>query len=527
MKTNLPITTVEHVLDPKRPIVSKTDLKGMISYVNPAFVEISGFTREELLGQPHNMVRHPEMPPEAFADMWHTLKADLPWRGLVKNRCKNGDFYWVEAYVTPLFEDGRKVGYRSVRNLPQAAEVREAERLYAAIRNRQATLPPTRYPARISMRIRIGLLAVLPLLLVAAASQAGLNVWLAAALGALLAGGLGVWCWQGLQRPVTAIRQALQQLSEGNFRCDIDTRASAEFTELLIGMTSMQVGLRAVIADVVSGAEQIRAQSGSALRGVGEVVESGHKQSDGIASVAAALEQLSASVREIHEATERSTQHAAGTQLLVEQGQGAMQATLGVTEALVPTVQDAQQRMTQLGDDVNAVNQITQIIKDIADQTNLLALNAAIEAARAGEAGRGFAVVADEVRKLAERTTQSTVEISSTTNRIIEQTSAALSAMALTSAKVEESNRLTRVSNTAFEEIRQAAEVVSSSARDVTVMLGQQRQASQEVAQTMEHLSAFTESNAHSMVQTDYAVSDLQQAAEEMRTLVSHFERSL
>ncbi|MBL8507661.1 MAG: PAS domain-containing protein [Chitinimonas sp.] len=165
MRKNLPVTEVEHHLDPKRPVVTKTDLKGIIRYVNPAFIEISGFQKDELLGSSHNLVRHPDMPPEAFADMWRTLQSDLPWRGLVKNRCKNGDYYWVEAYATPLYEQGQKVGYMSVRNRPDAAEVRRTDALYRAINQKQQAFPATRAPRRIPMAARMLALALVPALL--------------------------------------------------------------------------------------------------------------------------------------------------------------------------------------------------------------------------------------------------------------------------------------------------------------------------------------------------------------------------
>lgn len=108
MRNNLPVTQNEVFLDSKHPIVTKTDLKGIITYANSSFLEISGFSTEELIGKSHNIVRHPDMPPEAFDDLWHIIKTNESWKGIVKNRTKNGDFYWVEAHVTPIFEDGKK-----------------------------------------------------------------------------------------------------------------------------------------------------------------------------------------------------------------------------------------------------------------------------------------------------------------------------------------------------------------------------------------------------------------------------------
>ncbi len=131
MKTNLPITHREVVMDEGTTIVSKTDLRGIITYVNADFVAISGFTESELLGQSHNIVRHPEMPAAAFADLWQTLKRGKPWNGLVKNRCKNGDHYWVNAHVAPVEQDGKVVGYTSMRTRPTRQQIDAASALYA------------------------------------------------------------------------------------------------------------------------------------------------------------------------------------------------------------------------------------------------------------------------------------------------------------------------------------------------------------------------------------------------------------
>jgi len=134
MKNNQPITRREVLMDDGVTIVTKTDLRGCITYVNPDFIAISGFSEAELLGQNHNIVRHPEMPVEAFADMWATLKQGKPWNGIVKNRCKNGDFYWVNAHVAPIDDNGKVVGYTSMRTKPTRQQVEVAETLYRQFR---------------------------------------------------------------------------------------------------------------------------------------------------------------------------------------------------------------------------------------------------------------------------------------------------------------------------------------------------------------------------------------------------------
>ena len=133
MKINLPVSQREVAVGARANILSTTDLKGVITYVNPDFIAISGFEEDELLGRSHNLVRHPDMPPAAFADLWRTLKAGRSWMGLVKNRCKNGDHYWVSAFATPVIRDGAVVEYQSVRSQAGAQRVARAEPLYAEL----------------------------------------------------------------------------------------------------------------------------------------------------------------------------------------------------------------------------------------------------------------------------------------------------------------------------------------------------------------------------------------------------------
>ncbi|CAG1000547.1 partial Aerotaxis receptor, partial [Rhodocyclaceae bacterium] len=137
MRINQPVTQNEVLLDDATLIVSKTDLKGRITYVNKDFLTISGFTEAELLGEPHNIVRHPDMPPEAFQDLWDTLKEGRPWVGYVKNRCKSGDYYWVEAHAAPIWEGNQVVGYMSVRRKPARDKVEAAEGAYRLFRERK------------------------------------------------------------------------------------------------------------------------------------------------------------------------------------------------------------------------------------------------------------------------------------------------------------------------------------------------------------------------------------------------------
>lgn len=125
------MSDIEYKVPLHTAIVSKTDLSGMITYANDAFITISGFSREELIGKPHNIVRHPDMPAAAFADLWATVEQNKPWRGIVKNRTKDGGFYWVQATIVPIRKAGKVVGYMSVRYAASDEQIEQAARLYA------------------------------------------------------------------------------------------------------------------------------------------------------------------------------------------------------------------------------------------------------------------------------------------------------------------------------------------------------------------------------------------------------------
>ena len=139
MKINMPVTDKEIIFDDTQFMLTKTDPKGVITYANQDCIDVSGFSESELVGSSHNMVRHPDMPVEAFADMWRDLKAGKPWTGMVKNRTKNGDFYWVQANAAPIFDNGVVTGFLSVRRKPSRQQVEAATAAYRLFKEGRAS----------------------------------------------------------------------------------------------------------------------------------------------------------------------------------------------------------------------------------------------------------------------------------------------------------------------------------------------------------------------------------------------------
>ncbi len=172
MKINQPVTQQEKPFPSGKYLVSKTDMKGIITYANDAFIELSGFSADELMGKNHNIVRHPDMPPAAFQYLWDTIKDGRPWRGVVKNRAKSGDHYWVDAFVVPVRENDQAVGYMSVRSEPSRAQIKAAEALYAELNRSKATIDAKgSWAKRISLRARLmAVMAFMALMIVGGAT---------------------------------------------------------------------------------------------------------------------------------------------------------------------------------------------------------------------------------------------------------------------------------------------------------------------------------------------------------------------
>jgi PAS domain S-box-containing protein len=143
MKVNMSVTNQEIQMEKEAVLVTRTDLAGIITYANDEFVNISGFTRGELIGANHNIVRHPDMPPVAFEDLWMMLKALRPWQGIVKNRTKSGAYYWSETTVRPIFKNGKVHEYLSVRCAPSREQIEQAEQLHKLLNAKQTIIRPT------------------------------------------------------------------------------------------------------------------------------------------------------------------------------------------------------------------------------------------------------------------------------------------------------------------------------------------------------------------------------------------------
>lgn len=411
MKLNTPVTQREYLLNEGTTLLSTTDTHSHITYANTAFIDASGFSEAQLVGEPHHVIRHPDMPPAAFADLWYTIQQGESWTGMVKNRRQNGDHYWVRANVTPVYQQGELTGYISVRNIPPREEIAAAETLYQQV-NKNKLRGYRFYKGLVVRRGIFSFLSLFQRISVAARVNLGIFItalllltlhftsWSAVVknftLVALLAV-LAFYLQAQVCRPLNIILRQMQKVVSGR-RADYRHFNRVDEIGLLLRLVNQSgLNLNSLVGDVSAQIDGIRHISQRITREGESLRQRSEETSADLHQTAAAVEEIASAVRQTAETAADAMNRADETSVSATRSGDIMKKTISM--------------MQSVSQDNSKIVDIIGVIDSIAFQTNILALNAAVEAARAGESGRGFAVVAAEVRNLAQHSASAAREI--------------------------------------------------------------------------------------------------------------------
>ncbi|HKM36174.1 MAG TPA: methyl-accepting chemotaxis protein [Thiopseudomonas sp.] len=516
MNKSRSVTLREQKFPPSEKLISATNLEGVITHCNDAFEKISGYSRDELIGQHHNIVRHPDMPKEAFEVMWQHLQAGRPWMGMVKNRCKNGDHYWVSAYVTPVTENSQVVGYESVRSYPAQADIERAEKLYARMNQKRRQL---RVPVYLK-QLMVAVAFIIPALILGySVSPLASSLWLIVSL--LTFGGL-----QYLQyrHDLQLITNELQGVFMHPLATSTYTNQHGMTGNVMVGVMSLRAHLDAVLTRIEDASRQVKEQSHRGLALTETAREEIVNQSKQTGLVATAMHEMSLAIHEISENVQKTAGQADHSSSLANQGVEIAYVTRTSIEQLRSTVLDIGQAVKQLADQTDSIAKAAASIETISDQTNLLALNAAIEAARAGEHGRGFSVVADEVRLLASNTRDSAKNIGEIVSGLSKQATASVLVAEEGAADAELGLQRVVESESMLLGIVEAVSQITAMSEQMATAVEEQAMVSQEVNNQVAEISALAERSLHRTDESAESIRSSQRVSEQLYELVNRFK---
>ncbi|MGR6838412.1 methyl-accepting chemotaxis protein [Aliivibrio wodanis] len=419
---NTPQSNNKEVLFPKEyNLLSITSPSSYITYASKEFCEISGFNSNELLSQPHNIVRHQDMPSDAFKNMWSHLQDKKSWMGLVKNRCKNGNYYWVDAFVSPIINDNKIKEYQSVRLCPSREHVKNAENVYKQIKNGKKPLKLSLPRTRLWQRF---MLTLLPTFTVSAIVNQ-----FSPLLSLIAMSGLSLISIFVLTRRLEALSKKARDIFDNPLMELVYTNNVDDLAEIELAFKMRQSEINAVVGRIQDSNKEIESLATSSTNNCQNTVNNISIQSKETIEVANAIQEMNASVSDIAASVQATASVTEEAHKITSEGMLAVTETVTSIEELSVKLTNASEVISTLEEHGNTIGSVLTVIQSLAEQTNLLALNAAIEAARAGEQGRGFAVVADEVRNLAQRSQGSTKEIQEIISLIQVSTQDAVRAM--------------------------------------------------------------------------------------------------
>lgn len=486
MRINQPVTQKEQTFDSSTQLITITDLRGMITFANEDFIKISGYQRNELIGQNHNIIRHPDMPPGAFENLWQTVQSKKSWKGLVKNRCKNGDHYWVDAYVTPIQREGKIVEYQSVRTLASREAISRANSIYPQWL--KGKLPSFLQRPTLSLTNKLILAGLVPASLTSLILFTLNFSWLIS-LAPLLAGLITTALTRVQLCGLKQLETAACKINHNRVMTYIYTGRQDELGNISFALRTRSSELRAVVARLFNNSgylQRSKARSDECLEQAFGYIE---RQGSRVEEIQQAMQAQLVSLEQVLGSTQRTASAANQSQVATQMGQQKIEEVSQAIAHQSSELEAAKQQVASLAASSEQIGTVIDVITNVAEQTNLLALNAAIEAARAGEAGRGFAVVADEVRGLAQRTHDSTLQVRSIIEQLRENTHASVAAIDRGVIASQNTVELAETMRSSLEEILLAVAEINQLAAEVASMTNHQSVLSEQTSQQVTELS--------------------------------------
>ncbi|UOG30576.1 methyl-accepting chemotaxis protein [Leptospira noguchii] len=565
MRKNLPITNQEIKVPINSVLISRTDTKGKMSYVSQDFANISGFSEEEMLGEPHNLIRHPDVPSEIFQEMWETIKNGNPWSGIIKNRAKSGDYYWVDATVTPVMSEGVISGYMSVRKKATQDQIQRAEVLFYQLKNTKSFLWKLKEGTQVLFKklglsgkiIVYSLLVFVPLLF--ANFEWIRNGLIVLPLLGVICGSIGILFLintiLNYRKEIREIISIQKEIVSGNFLMEIpEKKGSTEIFEIRSSLRVFVISIWGLLVQIKENFEknqelyQYLSQSSEQFQSktqnqaasveetasashelsstLDEIVRSIHLQSTGLTAINDGIGKVNESIQNVSKSMDNLSFQTSSVKEKASQSE--------------ETFEKAILAMNEIKEYSNGISNIIGIITSISEKTNLLSLNASIESARAGEAGKGFSVVAEEISKLASQTRNSIKDIVN----LIDNTRKAVN---LGAEKFQESLSIVKQLTDYIGEVNSSATIVRASLFAQAEKLGEirkntdqvnqlggtvsessgfQKTASDEISLSMQNIAESSELIARTSGEIKQLVDESIRKAAKLYEILKHFKTS-
>ncbi|WP_341730922.1 PAS domain S-box protein [Microcoleus sp. EPA2] len=460
------LKTRQNALD-ESAIVSETDLKGIITYVNERFTQISGYSMGELLNRDHRIVNSGYHPKSFFQEMWLTISRGLVWKGEIKNRRKDGSFYWVDSTIAPIFDtNGKIIKYIAIRfDINERKKAQEGLEKLAAERKAEA---------------------------------------------------------DSLTQQVLKLLGEIKGAAQGDLtvRAEVNNDvlgAVADSFNFLIG------SLRKVVTGIQTLAEQVTSATDESISNTSQLTQQAEVQAAKISAIMQEIDRIVNSIRDVRDVSVRAETVAQQSSHTAEAGGMAVDRAVEGINELRLTIASTSKMMKRLGESSQQIGKIVTSISQLASQTNLLALNATIEAARAGEQGLGFAVVAEEVRKLAERSAGATEEISEIVGTIQEEISRVMKAMESGTLEVVEGTKLASEAKTHLNAIIEVSREMNALVQNITRASAKQTISAEEISNSMQQVNEIANTTAQKGSDVKASLDDLSGSVAKLQKSVANF----